>query len=45
MAGASAKQLGLKQSEVTVFSTMAHTDEQFVMVNVKAIEAELSIAW
>ena len=28
----------LKQSEVTVFSSMAHTDENFVMVNVKAIE-------
>jgi len=38
-----AKQLGLKQSEVTVFSSMAHTDEQFVMVNVKAIEANFPL--
>ena len=30
--------LGLKQSEVTVFSSMAHTDDNFVMVNVKAID-------
>ena len=28
----------LQQSEVTFFSTMAHTDAQFVMVNVKAID-------
>ena len=28
----------LKQSEVTVFSSMAHTQDQFVMVNVKAID-------
>ena len=28
----------LKQSNVTIFGSMAHTDEQFVMVNVKAIE-------
>ncbi|WP_411689475.1 ABC transporter permease [Acinetobacter pseudolwoffii] len=33
-----AKQLDLQQSEVTFFSTMAYTDEQFVMVNVKAID-------
>lgn len=38
-----AKQLGLKQSEVTVFSSMAHTDEQFVMVNVKAIQANFPL--
>ncbi|SLA24937.1 Uncharacterised protein [Mycobacteroides abscessus subsp. abscessus] len=28
----------LQQSHVTVFSSMAHTQDQFVMVNVKAIE-------
>ena len=28
----------LSQSEVTVFSSMAHTNDQFVMVNVKAID-------
>ncbi|MCO8073380.1 FtsX-like permease family protein [Acinetobacter lwoffii] len=33
-----AKQLDLKQSEVTFFSSMAYTDAQFVMVNVKAID-------
>lgn len=33
-----AQQLQLKQSEVTVFSSMAHTDAEFVMVNVKAIQ-------
>ena len=33
-----ADQLSLKQSEVTTFSSMAHTNEQFVMVNVKAID-------
>lgn len=33
-----AKQLDLQQSEVTFFNTMAYTDEQFVMVNVKAID-------
>jgi putative ABC transport system permease protein len=33
-----AKQLDLQQSEVTFFSTMAYTDAQFVMVNVKAID-------
>ncbi len=33
-----ARQLGLAQSKVTVFSSMAHTDDQFVMVNVKAID-------
>lgn len=33
-----AQKLGLKRSRVTVFNSMAHTDEQFVMVNVKAIE-------
>ncbi|GEA66997.1 ABC transporter permease [Acinetobacter pittii] len=33
-----AEQLGLKQTNVTLFSSMAHTQDQFVMVNVKAIE-------
>ncbi|MCU4708312.1 FtsX-like permease family protein [Acinetobacter pittii] len=33
-----AAQLGLKQTNVTIFSSMAHTQDQFVMVNVKAIE-------
>lgn len=33
-----ADQLSLKQSEVTTFSSMAHTNDQFVMVNVKAID-------
>lgn len=33
-----AEQLGLKQTNVAIFSSMAHTQDQFVMVNVKAIE-------
>ncbi|MEB6624816.1 FtsX-like permease family protein [Acinetobacter pittii] len=33
-----AEQLDLKQTNVTIFSSMAHTEDQFVMVNVKAIE-------
>ncbi|MDS7931933.1 FtsX-like permease family protein [Acinetobacter sp. V102_4] len=33
-----AEQLGFKQTNVTMFSSMAHTHDQFVMVNVKAIE-------
>lgn len=33
-----ARQLDLKQSEVIVFSSMAYTDAEFVMVNVKAID-------
>lgn len=33
-----AEQLGLKQTNVTIFSSMAHTQDHFVMVNVKAIE-------
>lgn len=33
-----ANQFALKQSKVTTFSSMAHTYEQFVMVNVKAID-------
>ncbi|MBP8027379.1 MAG: FtsX-like permease family protein [Acinetobacter sp.] len=31
-------QFALQQSKVTTFSSMAHTHEQFVMVNVKAID-------
>lgn len=38
-----ANQLNLQQSQVTVFSSMAHTDEQFVMVNVKAIESNFPL--
>ncbi len=33
-----AEQFGFKQTNVTMFSSMAHTQDQFVMVNVKAIE-------
>lgn len=33
-----ANQLTLQQSKVTTFSSMVHTHEQFVMVNVKAID-------
>ncbi|WP_111895689.1 ABC transporter permease [Acinetobacter sp. MB5] len=33
-----AEQLKLQQSQVTVFSSMAHTQDQFVMVTVKAID-------
>ena len=33
-----AEQFGLKQTHVIMFSSMAHTQDQFVMVNVKAIE-------
>ncbi len=33
-----AQQLKLQQSQVTVFSSMAYTGEQFVMVNVKAVD-------
>lgn len=33
-----AKTLQLKQSQVTSFSSMAHTDAEFLMVNVKAID-------
>lgn len=33
-----ANQLSLKRSEVTTFSSMAHINDQFVMVNVKAID-------
>ncbi len=33
-----ARQLKLQQSQVTTFSSMAHSGDQFVMVNVKAID-------
>ncbi|NHC04440.1 FtsX-like permease family protein [Acinetobacter sp. 187] len=33
----------LKQSEVTVFSSMAYTQDNFVMVNVKAIDADFPL--
>lgn len=33
-----AQQLKLQQSQVTAFSSMAHTNDQFVMVTVKAID-------
>lgn len=33
-----AQQAGLKTSEVTIFGTMARTSQQFVMVNVKAVD-------
>ncbi|ATZ66832.1 ABC transporter permease [Acinetobacter haemolyticus] len=33
-----AEKLDMKQSAVTVFGSMAHTDDQFVMVNVKAVD-------
>lgn len=33
-----AQKLQLRQAPVTVFSSMAHTAEQFVMVNVKAVD-------
>lgn len=36
--GKLAEQLHLQQSKVTVFNAMAHRQDQFVMVNVKAIE-------
>ncbi|EOQ68106.1 hypothetical protein F931_01947 [Acinetobacter pittii ANC 4050] len=38
-----AEQLGLKQTNVTIFSSMAHTQDQFVMVNVKAIEPDFPL--
>lgn len=34
-----ATQDGLKQSRVTLFSSMARTEQNFVMVNVKAIDS------
>ena len=38
-----AQKLGLQQAAVTVFSSMAHTSDQFVMVNVKAIDAHFPL--
>ncbi|OTG93032.1 ABC transporter permease [Acinetobacter sp. ANC 3832] len=38
-----AKELNLKQSEVTVFGSMASTHDQFVMVNVKAIDTNFPL--
>lgn len=38
-----ADQLGLQQSEVTVFGSMAHTNDEFVMVNVKAIDSSFPL--
>ena len=38
-----ANTLGLQQSEVTMFASMAHTTDQFVMVNVKAIDASFPL--
>ncbi len=38
-----AKTLQLKQSQVTSFSSMAHTDAEFVMVNVKAIDQDFPL--
>lgn len=35
--------LHLKQSQVTVFNSMAHTESQFVMVNVKAVDAHFPL--
>ncbi len=39
----SAQQRDLQQSHVTLFSSMAHTDANFVMVNVKAIESNFPL--
>lgn len=38
-----AQQLNLAQSKVTVFSSMARAQDQFVMVNVKAIESSFPL--
>ena len=38
-----ANTLDLQQSEVTMFGSMAHTTDQFVMVNVKAIDASFPL--
>lgn len=38
-----AEQLQLKQSKVTVFNAMAHRSDQFVMVNVKAIDTNFPL--
>ncbi|MCU4337665.1 ABC transporter permease [Acinetobacter dispersus] len=38
-----ADELKLKHAPVTVFSSMAHTQDQFVMVNVKAVDANFPL--
>ena len=38
-----AEKLHLKQAAVTMFSSMAHTQNQFVMVNVKAVDAHFPL--
>lgn len=38
-----AQQLNLSTTEVTTFSTMAHTDAEFVMVSVKAVESNFPL--
>ena len=38
-----AEKLKLKQTPVTVFSSMAHTQAQFVMVNVKAVDTDFPL--
>ncbi|NNP69505.1 FtsX-like permease family protein [Acinetobacter sp. Ac_5812] len=38
-----ADQLKLKHAPVTVFSSMAHTQDQFVMVNVKAVDGNFPL--
>ena len=38
-----AQQLKLKSTAVTVFGSMAHTQDQFVMVNVKAVDAHFPL--
>lgn len=38
-----AKDMGLKHSPVIVFSSMAHHQDQFVMVNVKAVAADFPL--
>ncbi|GAA5631584.1 hypothetical protein Acal02_02220 [Acinetobacter calcoaceticus] len=38
-----AQKLDLQQAAVTVFSSMAHTSDQFVMVNVKAVDAHFPL--
>ncbi|USA45699.1 FtsX-like permease family protein [Acinetobacter sp. C26M] len=38
-----ADELKLKYAPVTVFSSMAHTQDQFVMVNVKAVDANFPL--
>ncbi|WP_151715934.1 ABC transporter permease [Acinetobacter sp. TUM15071] len=38
-----ADELKLKHAPVTIFSSMAHTQDQFVMVNVKAVDANFPL--